>query len=322
MTTCRRCPRQATLAAFASRRGPDTAGRAPALGAANRPDPAALARAARGKPVEDLPPMPRPPQAASRPPAPSGLRAGMGKGLGALVTAPSLPGSRKAKAKVAAPAPAVTAARTAAAAAGGTPADAAKSLTRPGGTFGARPATAPKSRTILFLSLVAILLLFLALVAAWSSFYLASRNDAASAPTAVAAGGDGTAGDAAIPAVEDEMLADGEDPEAALPDAAAAEDTAALDAAEPALPEADPAVKRPRRPNPRCPRRALLRTTPRRRPCPCSRTRSSLPPPMRRRRRWTRCRCLPPMPPPMPCPRRRCLRRRSGLSMPLMRMVF
>ncbi len=109
-------PSQAAMVAFASRRGAaDLPGPVPALGAATRPDPAALARAARGKPVEDLPPMPRPPQAGSRPAAPSGLRA--------LVTAPSLPGGRKAKAKPAA-LPAQPAAATRVQAAVASPGDA------------------------------------------------------------------------------------------------------------------------------------------------------------------------------------------------------
>jgi hypothetical protein len=216
-------PSAAAMLAFASRRAGDAPGSAPALGAASRPDPATLARAARGKPVEDLPPMPRPPQAGARPAAPSGLRAGMSKGLGALVTAPSLPGSRKAKVKTTPPQPAPSAAarvQTAAA----TPTDAARSLTRPGGTFGARPAAPTRTRTILFLSLVAILLLCLAMVAAWSSLYLSGRSDPAAQPEAVA---QGTGPE--VPAIEDEMLADGEDPgEAALP---AAEDLASSEAA-------------------------------------------------------------------------------------------
>lgn len=217
-------PSAAAMLAFASRRAGDAPGAAPALGAASRPDPATLARAARGKPVEDLPPMPRPPQAGARPDAPSGLRAGMGKGLGALVTAPSLPGSRKAKVKTTPPQPAPTAAARVQAAAA-TPADAARSLTRPGGTFGARPAAPARTRTVLFLSLVAILLLCLAMVAAWSSFYLSSRSDPATQPEAVA---QGTAAD--VPAIEDEMLADGEDPG----------DTAALATEDLALAEAAP----------------------------------------------------------------------------------
>lgn len=192
-------PSAAAMAAFASRRtGSDGKGTAPALGAAQRPDPAALTRAARGKPVEDLPPMPRPAQAGNRPAPVQGLRAGMGKGLGGLVTAPTLPGGRKPKAKATPPQP-----PTGAGAA--TPADAARSLTRPGGTFGMRPPAPSKSRTVLFLSLVAVLLLCLALVAAWSSFYLASQDKPADPPVAAA-----ETDVAATPAVEDEMLADGE----------------------------------------------------------------------------------------------------------------
>ncbi len=199
-------PSPAAMVAFSSRRAGEAPSRAPAIGAAERPDPAALARAARGKPVEELPPMPRPAQASAKPAASGGVaKGGIAKGLGALVTAPSLSGSRKAKTKAALVA-------AAAQPSGNGPADAAKSLTRPGGTFGNRPPP-PKSRTVLFLSLVAILLLCLALVAAWSSFYLASRgntSDSGEAAVAVL-----PAGDEELPAIEDEMLADGEEVTAA-----------------------------------------------------------------------------------------------------------
>jgi Tfp pilus assembly protein PilP len=226
-------PSQAAMVAFASRRG-DSDGRPPILGAAARPDPAVLARAAHGKPVEDLPPMPRPPQAGSRPaPATGGLRGAAGKGISALVTTPALAGSRKVKAKPGPLAPPPSPARAAVVAATG-PADAAKSLTRPGGTFGNRPPAARSSRTVLFLSLVAILLLCMALVAAWSTFWLSSRGDEVEATQVAAADVP-----AEMPAVEDEMLADGEEdligteteaveagPDVALEDPAALEPSA------------------------------------------------------------------------------------------------
>lgn len=213
-------PSQAAMVAFASRRSTEDQGRAPALGAAARPDPAALARAARGKPVEDLPPMPRPPQAGTRPAAP--VAAGRsGKGIGGLVGAQGLGAGRKAAKVKPLPQPSAPARAAAAVAASS---DAAKSLTRPGGTFGNRPPPKPRSRAALFLSLVAILLLCIALVAAWSTFYLASGRDE---PEAVQLAADD------VPGVEDEMLADGEEELIGLETAEAA-DTAAEETAVPA----------------------------------------------------------------------------------------
>ena len=237
-------PPSAAMVAFASRRGADAAGRAPSLGAAERPDPAALARAARGKPVEDLPPMPRPPQAPARPAgdATGGLRGNVTRGLGSLVAAPGLGGTRKAKVKPGPLPPPPVKSQPQAAATGFAAGDAAKSLTRPGGTFGNRPAPRPKSRAVLFLSLVAVLLLALALVAAWSSYYLAGRATDPSAPVVatVDAGSD-------IPAVEDEMLADGEAGQmggdltvAYSTDAGLADALPAADPAPETLPEAAP----------------------------------------------------------------------------------
>ena len=247
-------PSNAAMVAFASRRGAEGGGRAPAVGAAARPDPAALARAARGKPIEDLPPMPRPPQAGARPsgPAAGGLRGTVAKGIGGLVVGATAPGPKKAKVKPgalpAAPSPraAIAAAAAAPAGAAAGPADAARSLTRPGGTFGTKPPARSRSRTVLFLSLVAVLLLCLALLAAWSSFYLASGGDQTATDPAVAAADPAAEPvGASLPAVEDEMLADGEGdlidgPAATDP---VAEDPAAdLAAAEPAPePVAEPA---------------------------------------------------------------------------------
>ena len=245
-------PPSAAMAAFASRRGNEETSRAPTLGAASRPDLAAISRAAHGKPVEDLPPMPRPPQASARPVVPptGGLRGGVAKGFGALVTSPALSGAKKAKAKPGAlpalPAASPRAQLAAAASAPTGPTDAAKSLTRPGGTFGTRPSPQRKSRAALFLALVAVLLLCLALVAAWSSFYLASRGGETTAdPVAVATTGTTTGPEtgADVPAVEDEMLADGEgDLIGADPAAPAAIDPATDPAADPA---ADPVVEAP-----------------------------------------------------------------------------
>lgn len=220
-------PSPAAMMTFASRRSGEDQGRAPAIGAASRPDPAALARAARGKPVEDLPPMPRPPQAGARPAAPAGGMRGGAKGIGGLAGAHGIGAGRKAAKAKPLPQPSAPARAAAAVAASS---DAAKSLTRPGGTFGNRPPPKPRSRTVLFLSLVAILLLCMALVAAWSTFYLAAGRE--DQPQAVQIAGD------EVPGIDDEMLADGEEdliglePEDEAPiDTATAED-AAVPAAE------------------------------------------------------------------------------------------
>ena len=208
-------PPSSAMVAFASRRAVDAQGRAPTLGAASRPDPAALARAAKGKPIEDLPPMPRPPQAPGRPAATrpasdtaGGLRAGVGRSLGSLVSSPALGGTRKAKVK---PGPLPPPPAKPLVPSDPTADEAAKSLTRPGGTFGKAPVKPVKSRGVLFLSLVAVLLLCLALVAAWSSYYLANRTaDPATTSVAAADPASDPSPDTSTPAVEDEMFADGE----------------------------------------------------------------------------------------------------------------
>lgn len=237
-------PSAAAMGAFASRRSADGLSRAPSLGAAARPDPNALARAARGKPVEELPPMPRPPQAGTRPSV-TVTKASAGKTIGGLVGAPGLGGGRKAgKAKPTTAAQPSAAARIAAAITAATPGaaspgDAAKSLTRPGGTFGMGPPAKQRSRAPLFLTLVAILLACIALVAAWSTLYLASGTDD-STPAVEYAIGD-------TPGIDDEMLADGEadligsDPAGSeLADGNSAEAAAATDAG--ASTETDPAA--------------------------------------------------------------------------------
>ncbi|MDQ2064992.1 hypothetical protein Q9295_01275 [Xinfangfangia sp. CPCC 101601] len=212
-------PPSAAIAAFASRRSADASGRPPALGAASRPDPAVLARAARGKPIEDLPPMPRAGHPGSRPT--TAQRPSVAKTISGLVASQALGGKGKtAKTKTAAVKPQPAARSAAAAAASG---DAARSLTRPGGTFGALPPPRPRPRAALFLTLVALLLACMALIAAWSTFYLASSSPQDGTEAVAYAAAD-------TPGIDDEMLADGE---GELIEGAAQEeaDFAALDAA-------------------------------------------------------------------------------------------
>ncbi len=166
----------------------------------DRPEAATAARTARGQPIEDLPPLPRPLQAPARPgpvPAPAG-------------------GRGKARGKPASPPQPVT--RTGSAGRGG-PDDAACSLGA--SPFAKRQAVRGKPR-YLGLVLTAILLICLALVAAWSSFFLASRQPSGdSGQTAIASvdGGSETLADpAGDPTIGDEMAADGID--GGLPDPA------------------------------------------------------------------------------------------------------
>jgi hypothetical protein len=175
-------PSTAAIAAFSSRR---SAAVEPSLG---RPaGPAAL----NGKTDPRLgQPIPRP-----IPP----------KTFAGPVTAPTIPGTRpKPKGKV-------VGTDAAAASLGGTAG--VKSPARPGGTFGT--AAPPRSRTgVVFMVLVGLLLLFLAVIAAWSSFWL-SQNGSTQQEV-------GAAIDAPLPGVDEEMLADMQDPEgmeAPLPEA-------------------------------------------------------------------------------------------------------
>jgi hypothetical protein len=229
-------PSAAALAAFGRRRGTEGSGAsdpggAPSLPAASRPDATALARAARGKPIEDLPPVPRPAPAQAAPAAAATARAG----LDPLVKSPGIAGARKGKPK---PTPAVPAARAPAiAAAAPSASEAARSLSR--SPF----ASPPRKPRHLGLILTAILLLCLALVAAWSSLYLASTQDTAAPAVALAEDpAPDAAGTADVPAIEDEMLADAQDPEelAALP---AEEEGAAADVAADLTSDADPAAE-------------------------------------------------------------------------------
>jgi hypothetical protein len=158
----------------------------------------------RPKVAPDLPPIVTPYQGEATSSAFEGTAAkpAGAKPSGAFVTAPSIPGSRKRK-----PLPVGTDAA-------GLP-DGRKSLTKPGGTFASKERGKPR---YLGLILTGLLLLFLALIAAWSSFVLGS-NDAPQDGTAV------VSAPADVPAVDDEMLADSQDPA----DFAAAEEVAAAD---------------------------------------------------------------------------------------------
>ena len=192
-------PPPAAMMAFASRR----AAVGPALLAVDGGSPPK----AFGKPVEDLPALPRnPPLAAPRPPVTAGARSNVGKGFAGLVTAPTIPGTRKVKGKSVV---GMTGDPMRPGLGGGAP----KTLVKPGGTFGARSPQRGKPR-YLGLILTGLLLIFLAVVAAYTSLYMSS-NASSQNDTAVV--------DAAVPGVDDEMLADMQDPDGMtgpLPEAA------------------------------------------------------------------------------------------------------
>ena len=194
-------PSTAALSAFGARGKADTA---------TAPRPAAI-RPAPAVPTADRPapkgerPAPRPPkfgyESPNDRPAPT-----VGKGLrslGALVTAPSIPGGRKARPAPAAPTAAPTAAVAAPATSGATDAAAAATASatatrRPNG-LGTRPMPVRGKPRHLGLILTGLLLIMLALAAGLSSFYI-SQNDTASDVETAAAD---------LPAPEDEMAADG-----------------------------------------------------------------------------------------------------------------
>jgi hypothetical protein len=185
-------PPSAAMVAFASRRGT-------AADAVSRPmegvmRPAAAAVAAKA------------PATAARP-------AAAAKGFPGLVTAPSIPGTR-AKPKLKGgdiPRPAVTGGPTT-----------VKSPARPGGTFGTL-APAKKRTGTVFMVMVGLLLLFLALVAAWASYFMTNGT----APTDQA-----SLTQEAVPGVDDEMLADMQDPEGMTDPIPEAEGVALADAGE------------------------------------------------------------------------------------------
>jgi hypothetical protein len=145
------------------------------------------------------------------------------RSLGSFVTAPGIPGTRKKPVEAAvtrptATAPSATANATAAAT------DAAKGLGR---KFGARPIAARGKPRHLGLILTGLLLLALAVIAAWSTSLAFRSNDAETTELAT------TAQTAAVPEIEDEMLADGQDPDLLTDEE--------LEAALPAADEAQPA---------------------------------------------------------------------------------
>lgn len=155
------------------------------------------------------------------------------KGLGALVTSPSIAGSKKRKpvaTGAAAAAPSV--AKPAAAASTATPA--ARPAAKPA-EFRPRGVPARGKPKYLGLILTGLLLLFLAVAAALSSIYVASTDTVTDTAVASAAPSpDALAED--VPAVDDEMLADGIDP--AELEAAPAETQAADAEAAPVAPQA------------------------------------------------------------------------------------
>lgn len=127
--------------------------------------------------------------------------------VGPMVTAPTMPGGKKQRK-----------AMTGGAASPATPGIAAsvasdiprKPLTKPGGTFASSNPVRGKPR-YLGLILTGILILFLALLAAWSSFFLASQTDPAATGQTDVAGID-------APDITDEALADGQDADAIVLD--------------------------------------------------------------------------------------------------------
>lgn len=177
---------------------------------------AAKALVAAPAPKAERPPINRP--TAVAPVVPKETKGGGLRGLGALVTAPGIPGTRKKKAAEAAPAVAADSAQQASstarnAATGEPDAGLGRGLSR-------KPARVRGKPRYLGLILTAVLLLVLAILAAWSTS-LAFRST-----------GDGDTQLASpLPAPEDEMLADGIEPEAA-PEAEAQAIEAQADTAE------------------------------------------------------------------------------------------
>ena len=173
------------------------------------------------------------------------VRPTLGKSNTAFVTAPTIPGSRKRKSV---PADAQNTTQP------GGP-EARKSLTKPGGTF-ASSKQRGKPR-YLGLILTGLLLVFLALIAAWSSFVTSSNDvpDPGAVVASAPADADPAAADPAaadVPAVDDEMLADAQDPAEfdaeslaaadALVDPAADLDVTATVQPDAVVPESDAAI--------------------------------------------------------------------------------
>jgi hypothetical protein len=214
-------PSPAIRAAFASRRAGDQADARPAGGtmANTAPNFGMGYSGATGLDQDSAksapPPLSRPkvggdtPQTAAplrydgtNAPASDGAEASIAKPLStkpntAFVTAPTIPGSRKRKSLP----------PGAQAIVPGAP-DARKSLTKPGGTFASSKDR--KKTSYLGLILTGLLLLFLALIAAWSSFFLASNTAIDTGTAVVSAPSPSEASE--TPAIDDEMLADAQDP--------------------------------------------------------------------------------------------------------------
>ena len=157
----------------------------------------------------------RPMEGVTRPTAATGRAAPVArptasKGYPGMVTAPSIPGTR-AKPKLKGgeiPRPATAGPTT------------VKSPARPGGTFGT-VAPAKKRTGTVFMVMVALLLLFLALVAAWASYFVSGNGSTTTDEAALTD---------EVPGVDDEMLADMQDPEGMtdpIPEAAATPETEA-----------------------------------------------------------------------------------------------
>ncbi|MDO9639772.1 MAG: hypothetical protein Q7J44_14630 [Pseudotabrizicola sp.] len=275
-------PSAAALSAFASRRPADGAPRplgaatpGPDRGTAQPVVPAAVRPALGAKPVVERPaaarpapkfsyddPAPPPSRLPGDPPTPQPAAAGKTakgfRGLGTLVTAPSIPGTRKKKpvlngtATNAGKPAALSAGSTLTAPLDGAPTTAAvraasQSLGRQQPVSPDAIARGLSARGLpqrgkpkyLGLILTAVLLLLLALVAAWSSYILVKDDDAAT-EIQFAGFDDEAIADGQVPDAEAEMLADLED-DADLPvdvDLTAPAETAA---AEPALDVAEAA---------------------------------------------------------------------------------
>jgi len=228
----RRADHQTAPPPGAARTGDQLAPRPSVAAAPDRPPPP-RARIEAGPPplippvaAQRRTPPDHPPRAprGTMPAALAALRAKRAEGQPeALVTAPGIPGFRARKSKPVATVPRST----------------ESAASQPAGQdlFPVRHGAQRGKPRYLGLILTGVLLLFLAVVAAWSTFYIASSDApepvpvAASDPTAVAAPAPGpTAQEAAnVTTVEDEMLADQQDPgtDAAEP-AATADPSAAL----------------------------------------------------------------------------------------------
>ena len=127
------------------------------------------------------------------------------RGLGALVTAPSIPGARGKKAQLQPAAPTAIKANT--------PTQApVRPTTKGGNAFGTRPLPARGKPRYLGLILTGVLLLILAAAAALSSYFITSQSDVAAPEIQQAEVAAPDAVDPNVPDINDEMLADMQDP--------------------------------------------------------------------------------------------------------------